>query len=192
VPVVRLDAAGARRLSLLYWGLIPHWAKDKSFAAKTINARAETLAEKPSFRNAWKRRRCLVLADGWYEWQARAGGKQAYFVSAANGQPFAMAGLWESWIETAGEPPLESCAIVTTEAQGALAEIHHRTPVVLDPLDYGLWLDAAPQAAQEANKEALQALLRAAPEGRLHARAVSNRVNNVRNNGPELLEAAGE
>lgn len=190
VPVVRLDAAGARRLSMLYWGLIPHWAKQKSIGAKMINARSETLTEKPSFRNAYRKRRCLVLADGWYEWQAEAGGKQPYFISAANGEPFAMAGLWESWTETPGEPPLESCAIVTTEAIGTLAEIHHRTPVVLAPETFETWLDCAAPAMSAANSAAVAALLTAAPEGRMLARAVSKRVNNARNEGPEILLAA--
>lgn len=156
--------------------------------AKMINARAETLAEKPSFRNAYKRRRCLVLADGWYEWKAEAGAKQPYFISAANGEPFAMAGLWESWTETPGEPPLQSCAIVTTEASGSLASIHHRTPVVLQPSGYDTWLDCSAPAMSAANSAAVAALLVEAPEGLLRARAVSRRVNNARNEGPDLLD----
>lgn len=189
VPVVRLDDAGARRLSMLYWGLIPHWAKEKSIGARMINARAETLAEKPSFRTAYKRRRCLVLADGWYEWKTEAGGKQPYFIHAADGEPFAMAGLWESWVETAGEPPLESCAIVTTEARGSLAGIHHRTPVVLEAPSFDTWLDCSAPAASAANAAAVAALLTASPEGRMQARRVSRQVNNARNQGPELVRA---
>jgi putative SOS response-associated peptidase YedK len=190
VPVVRLDEAGARRLSMLYWGLIPHWAKEKSIGARMINARAETLAEKPSFRTAYKRRRCLVLADGWYEWKLEAGAKQPYFIHAADGEPFAMAGLWESWVETPGEPPLESCAIVTTEASGSLAEVHHRTPVVLDAVNYDLWLDCSAPAASAANAAAVASLLHAAAEGRMAVRRVSRKVSNARNEGPELLEPA--
>ena len=189
IPVVRLDDAGARRLGMLYWGLIPHWAKDKAMGARMINARAETLSEKPSFRNAYKRRRCLVLADGWYEWKTEAGAKQPYFIQQANGEPFAMAGLWESWIETPGEPPLESCAIVTTEAAGSLADIHHRTPVVLPSAGYDAWLDCSAAATSTANAAAVAGLLTAAPEGAMRARPVSKRVNNARNQGPELLQA---
>ncbi len=190
VPVVRLDDAGARRLSMLYWGLVPHWAKEKSIGARMINARAETLAEKPSFRTAYRRRRCLVLADGWYEWKPEGGAKQPYFIHAANGEPFAMAGLWESWVETAGEPPLESCAIVTTEAVGTLAEIHHRTPVVLEPQSFDTWLDCSAPAASVANAAAVTSLLVAAPEGRMRVRQVSKKVNNARNEGQDLLDAA--
>ncbi len=190
VPVVRLDDAGARRLSMLYWGLVPHWAKEKSIGARMINARAETLAEKPSFRTAYRRRRCLVLAEGWYEWKPEGGAKQPYFIHAANGEPFAMAGLWESWVETAGEPPLESCAIVTTEAVGTLAEIHHRTPVVLEPQSFDTWLDCSAPAASVANAAAVTSLLVAAPEGRMRVRQVSKKVNNARNEGQDLLDAA--
>jgi putative SOS response-associated peptidase YedK len=154
-----------------------------------INARAETLAEKPSFRTAYKRRRCLVLADGWYEWKTEAGAKQPYFIHAANGEPFAMAGLWESWVETPGEPALESCAIVTTEAAGSLAEIHHRMPVVLDSAGFSTWLDCSAPVASAANAAAVAALLTAAPEGRMQVRRVSRKVNNARNEGPELLQA---
>jgi putative SOS response-associated peptidase YedK len=190
VPVVRLDDAGARRLSMLYWGLIPHWAKEKSIGVRMINARAETLAEKPSFRTAYKRRRCLLLADGWYEWKTEGGAKQPYFIHAANGEPFAMAGLWESWVETPGEPALESCAIVTTEAAGSLADIHHRMPVVLDAGGFSTWLDCSAPVASAANAAAVAALLTAAPEGRMQVRRVSRKVNNARNEGPELLQAA--
>jgi putative SOS response-associated peptidase YedK len=160
--------------------------------ARMINARAETLTEKPSFRNAYKRRRCLLLADGWYEWKTETGGKQPYLIQAANGEPFAMAGLWESWIETPGEPPLETCAIVTTEATGSLADIHHRTPVVLSSSAYDTWLDCSAAAASSANTAAVAALLAAAPEGAMRARPVSKRVNNARNQGAALLQSVDE
>ena len=183
VPVVRVDTAGTRQLAMLYWGLIPHWAKEKSIGARMINARAETLTEKPSFRVAYRRRRCLIVASGYYEWQALAGGKQPWFISPADGAPFGMAGLWESWIETPGQPPLESCAIITTEATGEIAKLHHRVPVILPAAQHARWLDPAEQ-----DPSAVSDLLRAPEDGVLTARMVSKRVNNARNEGAELIE----
>ena len=186
VPVVRLDAQGARALSLLYWGLIPHWAKEKSIGARMINARVETLSEKPSFRTALQRRRCLVLASGYYEWQAaapEARHKQPYFLTTSNDEPFAMAGLWETWTETPGAAPLESCTIITTEAQGAAAKVHHRMPVILKAPRFQEWLDPA-----LLDVAALQPLLVDHNVTTLEVRAISTRVNNARNEGPELVE----
>lgn len=183
VPVVRADSAGLRRLSMLYWGLIPHWAKEKSIGARMINARAETLTEKPSFRVALRRRRCLVVASGYYEWQALAGGKQPWFIHAADAAPLAFAGLWESWSESPQHEPLESCTIITTEAQGRLARLHHRVPVVLPEGAFTRWLDPALQ-----KDEAVADLLRAPLDGQLLAYPVSKRVNNARNDGLELVE----
>jgi putative SOS response-associated peptidase YedK len=185
VPVVRLDAQHARQLAMLYWGLVPHWAREKSIGARMINARAETLAEKPSFRTAWRKRRCLVLASGYYEWQDSAAGKQPHFIRRVNSEPFAMAGLWESWLEQPGAEALQSCTIITTEAGGALAQIHHRAPVLIQPSDYERWLDAATDVTT------LAPLLCAPPEGLLSAVPVSRRVNNARNEGPDLVESAG-
>jgi putative SOS response-associated peptidase YedK len=183
VPVVRVEHDGLRRLAMLYWGLVPHWAKEKSIGARMINARADTLAEKPSFRTAFRRRRCLVLASGYYEWQALPSGKQPWFIRRRDGAPFAMAGLWESWIERAGEPALESCTIVTTDAGGRLAELHHRVPAILQPADYPRWLD--PKHADTAD---LAPLLVGPQDGELEPVPVSRRVNNARNEGPELVE----
>jgi putative SOS response-associated peptidase YedK len=185
VPAVRV-AAQRRRLDLLYWGLIPHWAKDKKMASRTINARAETLVEKPSFRSAFKRRRCLILADGYYEWQAREGGKQPYFLHRADRQPFAMAGLWESWRDPAAaappdSAPLESCTIITTGAAESIRAIHDRMPAILTPENYDLWLDPAIE-----DNSRLQPLL-LTPSHDIEATAVSRRVNSPRNDGPELL-----
>ncbi|MCS6947645.1 MAG: SOS response-associated peptidase [Steroidobacteraceae bacterium] len=190
VPVVRIDGAGVRHVDQLYWGLIPHWAKDRSIGARMINARAETIAQKPAFRQALRRRRCLVLANGWYEWQTTAGGKQPWFVSAADGEPCAFAGLWESWSPAPHEPPLESCAIVTTEARGFLATLHTRMPVVLARENYDVWLrgDHPASAVSEAGVATLLALLQPPPEGTLRAWRVSRRVNHVRHDGPELIE----
>jgi putative SOS response-associated peptidase YedK len=182
VPVVRLDPQRRRHLAMLYWGLVPYWARDKSIGARLINARAETVAEKPAFRSAFRHRRCLVLADGYYEWQTTAAGKQPWFISRADRQPFAMAGLWESWLEAPGAPSLESCTIVTTAAPPAIAMIHPRVPVVLPATAYPTWLEPQPQ-----DPAALTALLLAPAADSLAATRVGRRVNDARNDGPELI-----
>jgi putative SOS response-associated peptidase YedK len=171
---------------MLYWGLIPSWAKEKSLGARMINARAETIAGKPSFRTAWRRRRCLVLASGYYEWQVTADGKQPHFIQRADGDPFAMAGLWESWIETPGEPALESCTIITTEAVPPLDRIHHRVPVILPTVAHTAWLDS-----REPDLGALQELLAPPEADMLSAVPVSRRVNSARNEGPDLVVPLG-
>lgn len=175
VPIVRLRENGAgREIAQVRWGLVPGWARDLSISAKLINARAESVAGKPSFRSAFKRRRCLVPADGFYEWQNRGGDKQPYRIARPDGGAFAFAGLWERW-RAPGGGTVESCTILTTQANATLAPIHGRMPVVLDPGAYGPWLDAA------AEPERLHALLVPAPDELLTAYAVSPRVNNVRN-----------
>lgn len=187
VPVVRADSAGLRRLAMLYWGLIPHWAKEKGIGARMINARAETLGEKPSFRTAFRRRRCLVVASGYYEWQAAAAGKQPWFIHAPDASPLAFAGLWESWSQSPQHQALESCTIITTAATGSLARLHHRVPVVLSQPAFTRWLDPGLQEVA-----ALEDLLRAPADEMLTAYPVSRRVNNARNEGPELVAAVGE
>lgn len=172
---------GARQLGLLSWGLVPHWTKDLSQARRPINARGETAAVTPMFRDAFAARRCIVPADAFYEWKATAGPKEPYAVARRDGQPMAFAGLWEGWRAPDGEV-LRTFTIVTTEANAVLAPIHARMPVVLEPADWPAWLgetsgDPAP-------------LMRPAGEDVLRAWPVSTRVNNVRNDGPELLEAA--
>jgi putative SOS response-associated peptidase YedK len=184
IPTIRQDEAAARRLALLYWGLVPSWAKEKSIGARMINARGETLREKPSFRNAFKRRRCLVLADGYYEWQKVPDGKQPHFIRMRSGEPFAMAGLWEAWAEPDAERPLESVAIVTTSPSAMLARVHDRMPVILPPAQYDFWLDR-----RNEDVEALSQRLVAYPEDEMEAVAVSKRVNDSRNDGPDLIEA---
>lgn len=183
VPVVRTDSEGVRRLAMLWWGLIPPWAKDRSIGARMINARAETLAQKPAFRGAFRRRRCLVLASGYYEWQAGPSGKQPWFIRREDGEPLAFAGLWERWTEKDGEPPLDSCTIVTTAASELLAPLHDRMPVVLRPEACELWLD--PRIEDTAK---LGSLLGADGARELRAARVSRRVNDARNEGPELIE----
>ncbi len=171
-----------RHLVLLRWGLIPSWAKDPAIGTRMINARAETLAEKPAFRTAFKQRRCLVLADGFYEWQKRgAGPKQPYRIARRDGAPFAFAGLWERWRDPADGRFVESCTIVTTDANALLRPIHHRMPVILAPEAHGPWLDPESEAAR------LHALLAAEPGLELTAVAISTRVNKVANDDPEVL-----
>lgn len=186
----RLEAGGARQLALFHWGLIPSWAKDAKLASSTINARGETLAEKPAFRTAFSRRRCLVLADGYFEWKAVGKKKQPLLFQLKSGQPFAFAGLWERWRGPEGtppdSPPLESCTIVTTSANTLSANVHDRMPVILDPADYDLWLDPASE------KERLLALLEPYPADLMQAEPVSMRVNNVRNDDPECIAAEKE
>ena len=178
--VVRHGAEG-RALDFLRWGLVPSWAKDNSMAARMINARAETVAEKPSFRGAFRKRRCLVPADGFYEWRGAKGAKKPYRILNADGKMFAFAGLWERW-EKSGGKPLESFTIITTEANGKLAPLHARMPVILDPADFERWL--SPDLAAN---EALD-LLRPAPDSAVDFHAVSTHVNNARNDDPSCIE----
>ncbi len=185
VPAIRV-ADDDRRVSLLHWGLVPFWAKDKKIGNRMINARAETLAEKPAFRAAFKRRRCLVLADGFYEWQKVDGGKVPHFIYATDGNPFAMAGLWERW-KPKDDPdaePLESCTIVTTGANAFMKPLHHRMPAILMPDDYEAWLDPANE-----DNASLASMLGPARDGMLAAHAVSKRVNSPANDDAALIEA---
>lgn len=178
LPVVRAGPEG-RTLALLRWGLVPSWARDIEVGAKMINARAETVAEKPAFRAAFAQRRCLVPADGFYEWPKSGDRKQPYRVTLAEEPLFAFAGLWERWDGPDG--PVETFTIVTTEAASSIAHIQPRMPVILDPADYGAWLDSA-----AARDDAL-ALLRPFPDDRLRAEPVSRRVNSVRHDDPSVL-----
>jgi putative SOS response-associated peptidase YedK len=172
IGVVREAAPSLREFVSMQWGLIPRWAKDPKIASQMINARGETAAEKPSFRDAFKRRRCLIVADGFYEWQ-KSGGKikQPYYIRMKDNRPFGFAGLWERWGE------LESCTILTTEPNELCATVHDRMPVILGPADYDQWLD---HSVTDAAK--LQPLLDAYPASEMVAEPVSTHVNNVRNN----------
>lgn len=185
VAAVR-ETGGPREVAMLYWGLVPSWAKEKSIGARMINARSETLAEKPSFRNAYQRRRCLVLADGYYEWQRSGAIKQPYFISFAASEPFGMAGLWERWRDPGSGEPLESCCIVTTSPAPAVAHVHDRMPVILPPDAYAEWLDP-----DNAATDRLARLLVPCKSPGLQARPVSRRVNDARNQGADLLELLG-
>lgn len=140
--VVRPEGSAQRELRWFHWGLIPSWAKDAKLAAKMINARAETVADKPAFRSAFRSRRCLIIADGFYEWKKLDRGKQPYLMRMADGGPFALAGLWERWHDLAGQV-IESATLITTEPNDLLRDIHDRMPVILDRCDYECWLDPA-------------------------------------------------
>jgi len=185
VPTVRAGEEGARAFALLHWGLVPKWAKEKAIGNRMINARAETLAEKPSFRDAFRKRRCLVLADGWYEWQVAPGGKQPWFIRMKNARPFAFAGLWERWKDPASGAPLESCTIVTTDAAESIRKIHERMPVVLAEADQDRWLDTA-----FSDTDKLSELLRPFDPKLLEAWKVGREVNAPKNQGPELIAEA--
>jgi len=182
-PVVRLSRdSGEREIALLRWGLVPFWAKDAAIGYSTINARAEEAAAKPAFREAVRRRRCLVPADAFYEWQ-RLGARtrQPYAIGLRTGEPYAMAGLWERWQPREGAP-LETFTILTTDPNELLIPIHNRMPVILEPRDYPRWLDSGDPARPPVD------LLRPFPAEKMLAWPVSARVGNVRNDDPRLLD----
>jgi putative SOS response-associated peptidase YedK len=183
VAVVRQPAeAKSRELASLHWGLIPAWADDPSIGNRLANARSETAATKPSFRSAFRSRRCLVVADGFYEWQKSNGRKQPYFVGLPSDRPFGLAGLWERW-EKHGEP-VESCTILTTDANELMRPVHGRMPVILPPDQYDLWLDPRCQ-----DTEKLAKLLRPYPSEDMLAYRVGTLVNDPRNDVPQCVEA---
>jgi putative SOS response-associated peptidase YedK len=183
VAVVRqMPQAQERQLAYLRWGLIPAWADDPSIGDRLANARSETLATKPSFRRAFRSRRCLVVADGFYEWQRTNGRKQPYFVGLQGDRPFGLAGLWERWEKGGG--PVESCAILTTDANELMQPIHARMPVIIPPEQYGLWLDPRFE-----DSEKLAKLLRSFPSEGMLAYRVSALVNNPKNDVPQCVEA---
>jgi putative SOS response-associated peptidase YedK len=189
VIVVRADAAtGRRAASMMRWGLLPSWTKQITSGPPVINARSETLAEKPAFRTALRSRRCLIPADGFYEWQLTPGGgkgkKQPCYIHRPDGNPFAFAGLWETWKSPDSQLVIESCTIVTTSANAALASLHDRMPVILAPNDYGLWLDA--NVSEPAK---LQHMLAPCGNDELVAEPVSTHVNRVANDDPRCIEA---
>jgi putative SOS response-associated peptidase YedK len=182
VAVIR-PAQGGRELSMLHWGLIPSWAKDPKIGARMINARADTVATKPAFRAAFKQRRCLIPATGFYEWKKLADGtKQPYQIGLRDGQPFAFAGLWESW-KGEGEQPLESCTIITGQANALMRDVHDRMPVILDEEDYDRWLDP-----RQKDVAALESLLVPYPADRMRLYPISTVVNNPRNERAECIE----
>jgi putative SOS response-associated peptidase YedK len=179
VPVIRL-IEDERVLSLMHWGLLPFWAKDPKIGYKTINARAETVATKPAFRAAYQARRCLMPANGFYEWKRDVAPKQPYFIHRRDHNPMAFAGLWETW--NGPDQIIESCTIITTKANELMAELHNRMPVLLDPQDFDGWMTGNPEEVGQ--------LLAPCPAEDLDAYPISRRVNNPRHEGPELLEWA--
>lgn len=172
---------GRNILSVFRWGLVPSWAKDPAIGNRLINARAETVAEKPSFRSAFRKRRCLILADGFYEWKREGGKKTPYYISVKGRSVFAFAGLWESWATPEGGD-LRTCAIITTHANSFMAPIHHRMPVILPKEAEPGWLDPA-----EINPARLQRFLQPCPSEWLRAHSVSTNVNSPRHDSPELI-----
>ncbi|MCO4763710.1 MAG: SOS response-associated peptidase [Myxococcales bacterium] len=173
---------GPRVLRPARWGLIPYWAKDASIANKLVNARSETVAEKPSFRDAFRFRRCLVPASGFYEWQRRANTKRPMHIGLASGAPFAMAGLWEVWRSPDGAD-IQTCTLLTTTPNAMMSPIHDRMPVIVPPDAWSLWL-----APQDPGRHTLQQLLRPFPADEMRAYEVSPLVNSVRNDLPACAE----
>jgi putative SOS response-associated peptidase YedK len=180
VPIVR--QAASREMVLARWGLVPSWASDLSIGYKLINARSETAASKPSFRSAFKQRRCLVVADGFYEWLKIGKEKQPYHIRMKDDGPSALAGLWERWQVPEGEP-VESFTILSTEANELMKPLHDRMPVILAPWDYDRWIDPRSREVDE-----LQSLLVPCPDEWLTATPVSTYVNNAKHEGPKCLE----
>ncbi len=187
-PVVAVHASegAGRHCEMMHWGLIPSWADDPAIGARMINARAETVATKPSFRSAFRQRRCLVVADGFYEWQKLERRKQPHHIRLRDGRPFAFAGLWENWEsgDRASVPAsVRSCTIITTEPNELVAPLHNRMPVILHTRDYSVWL-----ASEAKQFDTLGRLLRPYPADEMEASPVSTRVNKPSNDSPECIE----
>ena len=181
LPVVRQRPGGERVIHLLRWGLVPSWSKDEAIATKTINARGESAAEKPAFRAAFRRRRCIVPVSGFYEWQTVAGDKQPFYIHPVGAEFFALAGLWERWTRPRDGESIDTFTIVTTAAYAAMRQLHDRMPVILAPADYATWLSA------DTPPDQVQALIRPCPEAMLAAYPVSTAVGNVRKDHPALI-----
>jgi putative SOS response-associated peptidase YedK len=190
VLIVRESSDGKdREAANLQWGLVPSWAKDPSLAAKLINARGETVAEKPSFRRAFRQHRCRVVADGFYEWKAAAekgAAKEPHWISSADGGPMGFAGIWEEWQPANGEP-LRTCAIITTSANSVMEPIHARMPVILEPSVFTAWLDTERRSG--ADLDFVEGLMRPCDPEHLATRRVSTHVNSPRNDDSRCIEA---
>jgi len=179
IPAIRQSPEGKRVLHLLRWGLVPHWAKDPAIGNKLNNARGESVAEKPSFRDAFKRRRCIIPADGFYEWKAEGKLKQPYYISLKSGEPMAMGGLWESWKTPNGEI-LRTCCIITTGPNAVMAPIHDRMPVILSASNWDAWLEAPTDEVAQ--------LVKPYEAGEMQAWEVSRRVSKTVYDDAELIE----
>lgn len=182
VAAIRDAESGERELVMLRWGLVPFWAKDPSLGNRMINARAETVAEKPAYRAAYRHRRCVVLADGFYEWRKEGDVKTPHYISLASGEPFSLAGLWENWTDKASGESLQTTTLITTAANDFMTPLHHRMPVILEPGTAGEWLAGSTDLLDDV----------AAITPALQAWPVDRRVNNARNEDPELVSAAGD
>ena len=181
IAIVRLHE-GKRQFALVRWGLLPSWVKDPKAFSLLINARGKSVTDKPAFRNAMKRRRCLIPADGFYEWQAGGARKRPFYVRAKTGGPLAFAGLWETWTGPNGEE-METAAIVTTRANRTLSAIHDRMPVIVPPEAFDLWLNS-----NEVDATTAAALITPAPDSLLEVFEISTDVNRVANDNPKLIE----
>ena len=182
IAAIRDDENSERELVMLRWGLVPFWAKDPSIGNQMINARAETVAEKPAYRAAYRHRRCIVLADGFYEWRREVDVKTPHFISLASGEPFALAGLWENWTDKKSGESLQTTTLITTAANDFMTPLHHRMPVILEAGTAGEWLAGSADLLD--NVAAITPALQAWP--------VDRRVNNARNEGEELVGAVGD
>lgn len=181
VACVRQLAGANRELVYLSWGLVPSWAKDPAIGVRPINARSETAAEKPTFRKPIRERRCLIVADGFYEWKLEGKRKQPYFIHRRDDQPFGMAGLWERWKRD--DQTIESCAILTTSANAMMASLHERMPVILNPTDFQRWLDP-----EVRDVSGIVNLLVPLATDDLVAAPVNTIINNPRNDSPACIE----
>ena len=182
VAAIRDGEDKKRELVMLRWGLIPSWAKEPSIGNRMINARAETVAEKPSFRAAYSRRRCIVLADGFFEWRRESDAKTPYFISLANGNPFALGALWENWLDKESNESIQSTTLITTAANDFMRPLHHRMPMILETEAANDWLGG--------DKTMLDTAAKNSPP--LRAWPVDRRVNNARNQGEELIDPDGD
>ena len=182
VAAIRDSSQRDRELVMLRWGLVPSWAKDPAIGNRMINARAETVAEKPSYRSAFKHRRCVVLADGFYEWRREGDVKVPYFISLKSEQPFGLAGLWENWTDKVSGESMQTTTVITTEANDFMQPLHHRMPVIVQPDSATEWLSGS--------MEYLETAAERTPE--LRAWPVDRRVNNARNEGADLIDPAGD
>lgn len=199
IYAVVIGPDGTRHVEAFHWGLIPHWAKDRKIASRMINARSETLAEKPSYKGLFRKKRCIIPMDGFYEWKAGAADgplnakgkplKQPLFISRLDGEPLAVAGLWSAWNdpEDPDERFLHSATIVTTAANETMRQVHDRMPVLIPKSRWAEWLDPANDALHK-----LSELFNVPDDGSLGMVAVTREVNNVRNNGPELIVPIGD
>lgn len=181
ISAIRNGEDNERELVMLRWGLVPSWAKDPSIGNRMINARAETVAEKPSFRAAYSRRRCIVLADGFYEWRREGDVKTPYFISLASGSPFGLGGVWENWHDRESDDSVQTTALITTEANAFMRPLHHRMPMILETDAANDWLGG--------DNTMLETAADKSPP--LRAWPVERRVNNARNEGDELINPDG-